>query len=169
MQTYLKSLVPSLGKRCFIDLFGYTTKGIPGLEIIGLGKRGKLLKEKVIFLTRSLQLEVPPRRYVLCFDDERLLELSIDDFRNLELPVLILFWSLAGVIPFKKLDDCCSVGQFNIKGEIYPVQVPFLDEDEGRDLKWIVPRDSNVGERFIFALEDILENLRAPKLDYSSR
>ncbi|EQC48914.1 hypothetical protein M899_3170 [Bacteriovorax sp. BSW11_IV] len=169
MQTYLKSLVPSLGKKCFIDLFGYTTKGIPGLEIIGLGKRGKLLKEKVIFLTRSLQVEVPHRRYVLCFDDERLLELGVDDFRNLELPVLILFWSLAGVIPFRKLDDCCSLGRFNIRGEIEPVCVALVDYEEGKNFKWIVPRDSNIGEQIIFPLEDILASLGQKDLAYSSR
>ncbi|MDD0854253.1 hypothetical protein HBN50_14160 [Halobacteriovorax sp. GB3] len=157
MQACLKSIVPSFGKRNVIDLFGYTTKGIPGVDIIGLGKRGKVLKEKNNFITRSMQIQIPMRRYVLCFDDERLLELGNEEFKLLELPVLILFWSLAGVVPIKNLEDCICSGKFDVRGQITCIDPEEFNLLEHEKYKWITSKRMESEDYHILPIEDLLE------------
>jgi hypothetical protein len=97
-------------------LFGHCSKGIPGLEIIGLGTKGKLIKEKIIFISQRRELKIPLKRYTLCAE--------INDFDNredyfwLELPLLLLYWHLAGVTQINKLDNCVTMGKVSIHFKI---------------------------------------------------
>ena len=102
-----------------IDLFGYTTKGIPGVDIIGPGKNGKVMREKFIFLSRSLHLRLPLKRFVLCMEENPLIkEAEAHEIKWLELPLLILFWTLAEQLEFGKLEDCLSCGHISVSGKI---------------------------------------------------
>lgn len=125
MQTRIKGIV--YGRRGLedIDIFGYSSRGVPGLEITGLGKTGNSIKEKFIYLSKSKGLKLPLRRYVLCatgsFD---LKELGVKDLSWLEMPFLILFWTLAEVIPMGCLEGCVASGKVEVSGELSHGKIP---------------------------------------------
>jgi hypothetical protein len=110
-----------------VEIFGYTTKGIPGIDIINLGKYGRTIKEKFIYLTKEMQIKLPLRRYVICIEsgDDQLPD--IDNYQWLELPILLLFLSLAKQIPIQRLDDCFSTGKISISGKITTIPQNNLD------------------------------------------
>lgn len=105
-----------------IDVFGYTTQGIPGIEIIGMGAFGKNIKEKFIYISKTSNFKIPFRRYVLCVEAPDKL-LGTDEKKWLELPLLILFLSLSGNIPIKKLEDCFCAGAISATGTIKPLKI----------------------------------------------
>ena len=104
-------------------IFGYASKGLPGLEIIGLDKKSKIIKEKLIYLGRHYRVKVPLKRYVLCVEDYCF---ESEESRWLELPLLVLYWKLAGILPIKKLENCFCGGKISSIGL---VQVVSLDEN----------------------------------------
>lgn len=119
MQKRMRGLVPNGESEIVVNLFGYTTKGIPGLEIIGMGKSSRQLKEKLIYLSRQQPEGLPLSRFVLCLDDhEKLIRIGDNQLRWLELPFLILFWTLAGLIPMENLENCFSTGTIGVSGQI---------------------------------------------------
>jgi len=90
-------------------IFGQRSKGVPGIEIIGLKSQGRLIQEKIIYLTRYLDFKIPLGRYSLCVDFD-----SYDskaDYRDLELAFLLLYWELAGLIPIKNIQNCFIWGR----------------------------------------------------------
>jgi len=108
-----------------VTIFGYATRGVPGLEITGLGKMAKTTKEKLIFMTRTRKLSVPTKRFAICVDLNDLEgEIAPEELKFLEFPILLLFWYLAGFLPIKKLDDCVCAGWINTRGEIYQPMTP---------------------------------------------
>jgi len=122
MYTRLKGIYPKdMGYRS-IDIFGYTTQGIPGIEIIGMGTFGKQVKEKFIYISKVSRLEIPFRRYVLCIEASEKI-LTNDEKKWLELPLLILFLSLSNQIPIKKLEDCFCSGIISATGIIKPLKI----------------------------------------------
>ncbi|MBT5093856.1 MAG: hypothetical protein HOM21_06425, partial [Halobacteriovoraceae bacterium] len=118
MSSRIWGLYPTRDQFIPINLFGYTTKGIPGLEVVGLKSYSRSIKEKFIYLTRQQQDQIPLRRYVICTESSGQLLLDEQNYRWLELPMLILFWSLAGYLPIQRLDDCLSLGRVSVTGEI---------------------------------------------------
>lgn len=102
-----------------ITFFGYSTKSIPGVEINGLGKYGRGIKEKIIFITRSRSLPIPLKRFVLNVElTDDLGELESGAVKWLEFPLLLHYWYLAGVLPISKLDNCLAVGSLTPSGDI---------------------------------------------------
>jgi hypothetical protein len=126
MVTKIKSLMIHNHHMTFIDIFGHTSKGIPGIEIIGLGSYGRILKEKLIFFGKRRKLTYPPFRYVLCLDtfplDESLLSPSSSSFQQnkewCDLSFFILFWFLAGHLSIHQLNNCLCFGKMSIDGTI---------------------------------------------------
>ena len=120
MEARINSFINGPRGISLITLFGYTTKGVPGIEIHGMSKVAKVLREKIIYLTKIRELSVPKRRYVVCLDIN---ELSTNEnwkeLKSLELAAILLYWYLAGLIPISKLDDCLCQGHINTRGEIY--------------------------------------------------
>lgn len=116
METQIHSFAFSTRTPAPVTLFGYSSKSVPGLEINGLGKYGKTLKEKIIFLTRSRQLPIPLNRYVISAEYD--LENDIDVLRWLDLPILILYWYLSGHVRMGRLDNCLVAGHITPAGEI---------------------------------------------------
>lgn len=125
----LKVFLPSGSQGELYDLFSYSSQGLPGLEIVGLGTRSRALKEKIIYLTKSLKLKIPLKRYVICLDQE-LSKIVHDDF--FELPILVLYWSMAGILPISELRDCLCSGTINSRGII---SLPRLDSMNERLLQ----------------------------------
>lgn len=120
METSIHSFIRTNSGLKVISLFGYTSKALPGLEIHGLGVRSKLIREKMIYVTRKRKMKMPLLRYCLCLDTQMSQkELAQCDLSLLEIPFLLMFWHLAGLLPIRKLDDCLAAGRFNTKGELF--------------------------------------------------
>ncbi|MCK5884095.1 MAG: hypothetical protein KAG61_10415 [Bacteriovoracaceae bacterium] len=119
METRIQGVFPYNDRYQVVDIFGYSTKGLPGIEILGMGKLGRGIKEKFIFLSRSLRLSIPHRRYVICVElDEKFNSKGESDIQYLELPLLILFWTMAEQLPIRKLDDCFCSGKISVNGKV---------------------------------------------------
>ena len=114
------------GKYKVCSIFGYASKGLPGLEIAGLDKRARVIKEKLVYIGRHYGVRVPIRRYVLCVED---FCSESKESRWLELPLLILYWKLAGILPIKKLENCFCGGKISVTGgvQVIPLDEPYLD------------------------------------------
>ncbi len=110
------------------DLFCYSSHGLPGLEIVGLGPRARALKEKVIYLTKVRGHKVPLKRYVICLD--RPLRKGEDE-AYFELPIILLYWAMAGFIPIKRLTDCLCCGKVDARSQVL---LPDLSEAFTRGL-----------------------------------
>jgi hypothetical protein len=100
-----------------VRIFGHTGHGIPGLEILGLSKGGRTLVEKFHFLTKRFEKKIPLRRYVICLEQEgRPLTSAYPAW--LELPLLLLYWKMAGILPIGNLEDCFTGGKVGVDGKI---------------------------------------------------
>ncbi len=117
METQIQSFAFSRRSPGHISLFGYSSKSIPGLEINGLGKYGKTLKEKIIFLTRSRHLPIPLNRYVISTEYD--LDPDPNVLKWMDLPILMLYWYLAGLLKMGRLDNCLVAGHITPSGEIF--------------------------------------------------
>lgn len=127
-----KSLYPYAGQYYPVDIFGYSSHGIPGIEIVGLGKYSRSMKEKFVYLSREKRLKFPMRRFVLCVEGEiEGKKFKDEEYRYLELPLLIMLWSLTGHLPLEHLEDCFSSGKISIDGEINAL---FLTERDQKNL-----------------------------------
>ena len=115
------------GRYKISSIFGYATKGLPGLEIIGLDRKSRVIKEKLVYMGRYYKVKVPIRRYVLCVEDYCF---ESEESRWLELPLLVLYWKLAGILPIKKLENCFCGGKISSMGiaQIMSLEEEFLDE-----------------------------------------
>jgi len=152
-----------------VDLFGYANMGLPGVEIIGLGKHSRAMKEKFLYLSSELGLNLPKRRYVICTDGE--LEgkkFTQEEYRFLELPIYLMLWSLAGILPFHRMDDCFSSGKVSVSGEVESLEMSATFQNELDDflmldrneLKIIAPDDTEVIEEYYhLSLNGLLKSL----------
>ena len=122
MEIKINGLIPRNGRLKWMEIFGYTSKGNPGLEVTGFSSKSRGLKEKMIFLSKRRRLQFPLRRYVLCLECE---DLGKGDVEWLELPTLLAFWSLTGNLPLKRLDNCFASAKVSLEGEL-----DFLDMNE---------------------------------------
>ena len=162
MHKQMYALIPNGKKPYIVEIFGYATKGIPGLEIVGLGAKGKSIKEKFIYLNKKLNQKLPPRRFVLCVEDQFLNSNKEDLFRWLELPFLIMYWSMAGVLPIQFLDDCLCGGRISARGEIETSPVEEINFDElenfmSHNMKLITKEGHQSGHNYSFIpLEEIV-------------
>jgi hypothetical protein len=100
-----------------VDIFGHTSRGLPGLEIKGIGGLSSVMKEKLIYFTRLHQYKVPMKRFVLCTEIDSS-EVERGELSYLELPLLILFWAMADILKITRLDNCLASGKINVDGEI---------------------------------------------------
>lgn len=123
METQIQSYYRTSQGIKFISLFGYATKGVPGLEITGVGKLSRNIREKLIFLSRTRRLPIPLRRYVLCVDINELSEQGHDSLKWLEFPLLLLYWHMAGLVPISRLNDCLCAGWIKTNGDITQMNI----------------------------------------------
>lgn len=119
METQLQTCYFTKKGPVLITLFGYATKSVPGLEINGIGKYGKSIKEKIVFVTRTRGLHIPLKRFVLNVEmTDDLGDLESASVKWLEYPLLLHYWFLAGLLPISKLDNCFAVGSLNPSGVV---------------------------------------------------
>jgi hypothetical protein len=139
METQLQTCYFTKKGPHLVTLFGYATKSVPGLEINGLGKYGKAIKEKIVFVTRSRQLQIPLKRFVLNVDiTDDLGDPESSSVKWLEYPLLLHYWFLAGLLPISKLDNCLAVGSLTPSGEVLePIDASVVDLCGNNDLHLI--------------------------------
>ena len=168
METRIQGVFPHKNRYEVVDIFGYSTKGLPGIEILGMGKLGRSIKEKFIYLSRSLKLQIPHRRYVLCSEvDERLLAKGEGTVQHLELPLLLLFWTMAEILPIKRLNDCFCGGRISVNGKVSGLNIrgEVLDKigenfKAAMDIKYIAPNSFYVPEEIChLPLEGLLDGI----------
>ena len=155
----LVGVFPSKGRIRFINLFGYSTRGIPGLEIVGLGNRGRTVKEKIIFLSRQQDVSLPLNRFVLGVDPLHKKEKE-DNLNYLELPLLILYWSLMGWIPLKSLKNCFCSGIVYPGGALIPWSPQIQNIKSSKDGRlWITSRWVHAPKGFfLLPLEELINS-----------
>lgn len=170
MNMRTKSLYPYAGQYCPVDIFGYASNGIPGIEIVGLGKYSRSMKEKFIYLSRERKLRFPLKRFVLCIEGEvEGKKFKEEEYRYLELPLLIMLWSLTGHLPLGNLDDCFASGKISVEGDVSALPLSNLEQgrlgemfklDEDQTLKIIAP-DSMVitNDHYHLPLEGLFASL----------
>lgn len=162
MNGRIKAIYPYNGHIANADIFGYSSKGIPGIEIVGPGKNNRFLKEKLIYLSKIMNLKLPLQRYVICIEGDAK-KISDHNSQNwLELPLLILFLYLTKQISIHKLDDCLASGTISINGIIRPLNfkeyIDSYDQKKRKKLKFLAPSSYHFPEyiRHI-PLENILQ------------
>jgi hypothetical protein len=116
MEIKINALIPRQNHFHWVHIFGYTSRSQPGLEITGIGPKGRAIKEKLIFLSKKRKLKFSLNRFVLCIEGSDGFEKA--ELEYLELPLLLAFWSMAGLIPIKRLENCFCSGRVGLEGEI---------------------------------------------------
>ena len=119
---------------------------MPGLEINGLGKYGRAIKEKIVFITRTRQLPIPLKRFVLNVEiTDDLGDLESSSVKWLEYPLLLHYWFLAGLLPITKLDNCLAVGSLTPSGEVMePLDSSVVDLCDRNELH-LIASNPNLG------------------------
>lgn len=115
MEIKINSIIPAQSHLQQVEVFGYNSKSQPGLEINGLNGKGRIIKEKITYLSKKRQLKYPLKRFVLCVEGEGLDKSQVE---FLELPLLICFWSMAGILPLKRLDNCFAAAKVSLDGRL---------------------------------------------------
>lgn len=163
----LKALYPIGRDWGTMEVYGYCSKGLPGLEIVGMGTLGRSIKEKLIFLSRQFGVKIPLKRYVLCIDlpIELKKDKAADDCRWLELPLLILFWTLSAILELENLDDCLALGKVQVNGTILcPDLVELVCLDES---KVIAPSFVGIPETcYLIPLEELFKDVCPKGMSY---
>lgn len=148
MGTSLYGVLPFGKQLKIVEVFGYSTKGIPGVEIVGLKNLARPIREKFVYIGKTKDVDCPLRRYVLCvessLDNDKFTE---DELRHLEFPLLLLYWSLAGVVQIGNLNDCFASGRVDPHGVLRPFQFPndalcwLAAKSERRPIRLLAPKD----------------------------
>jgi hypothetical protein len=178
MEARINVYLPLKPHYLILPIFGYSSKGLPALEIKGPKKNVDVIREKIIYLVRAFKIPIPNRRFVLVLDHLNINEhfgkinLAHPSFSQqllyLELPFLILFFQLAGVINIHHLEQCLIGGQFNLAGRVFCLNLTseFLAQQKESDKAWVylVAREQMKNsdelklERFVF-LPEILKKI----------
>lgn len=170
MNMRTKSLYPYAGVYCPVDIFGYSSNGIPGIEIVGIGKYSRSMKEKFIYLSRERKLRFPLKRFVLCVEGEvEGKKFKEEEYRYLELPLLLMLWSLTGHLPLENLDDCFASGKISVEGDVSALLLSSQEQkrlgemfklDEDQNLKIIAPDNMVINnDHYHLPLEGLLASL----------
>lgn len=125
METQVQSFLRTPMGVKFITVFGYASKGVPGLEINGLGKFGKNVKEKIIYISRIRKIKTPIRRFVISVDVNDIEpNTGSNQLKWLEFPVLMAYWHLVGALKASTLEDCICAGEIKVSGEVTHLSPP---------------------------------------------
>lgn len=102
------------------QLFAYSAKTLPAIEIVGMGKRGKIIKEKIVYWLKKRNIRLPAKRYVLCLETFHRLNFEDEEsIRWLELPCLILLLVLGDIIKLGEVDRCFCSGHLGLEGDYF--------------------------------------------------
>jgi hypothetical protein len=165
MQTQINAFLETKAGGMVVKIFGYSTKSVPGLEIVGLGKFSTSIKQKFIYLTRERGIKLPLKRFVICLEQNDLVkDLDIDDVKWLEFPLLLIFWYLAEAIPIKTFEDCLCSGYISTSGnivhhEINPKIQKYLQDFEQKNLKLISVAEKSLDDFFLIETQGLLDHI----------
>jgi hypothetical protein len=79
-----------------------------------------------------------------------------EEYRYLELPLLIMLWSLTGHLPLERLEDCFAAGKVSVEGDVDPLELTSLHQeqlaeifgfDDEQALRIIAPLNMKVDEK----------------------
>tara|TARA_B100001971_G_C18267904_1_gene595861 strand:- start:11470 stop:11982 length:513 start_codon:yes stop_codon:yes gene_type:complete len=129
MQSEIKSIINLNSTYSLSTIFGYALNSVPGIEILGIGNKGRLLKEKLVYISRERGLKLRPLKYVISIESD--LDVKNISLKEIELPILLILWHLAGIIPIESLAKCICVGEIEIDGSI---KQPFMDTESLRPI-----------------------------------
>lgn len=166
MQTYINSFQIIDRKFKTFKIFGYSSKGMPGVEVVGFGKQSRLLKEKLIYFTKTYGIRVSNRKYVICLEEDESRVLQNNEMLWFEVPSLILLWTLADVFPLKNINECFCSGKLRATGEIEDYQankmvVDFINFEN----KVLIQYKKIEGLRSIVLSELIKESIEGEKMN----
>lgn len=141
-----------------VSIFGYTSKGLPGVEIIGPAKFTRTVKEKIIYICKKEKIRIPNKRHVICIDlpDQVSGDKDTDFFQWLELPLFLLLCNLVDVLPLHDLNGCLSMGKISIE-ELITIGIP-----PEKELLKIVEYNRSIGKYPV----KLLNYKMGPVLDY---
>ena len=128
------------------EIFAYSSKGVGGINLIGFGKYGNTLKEKIIFLCKERGLKLPFKKYVLCIENSDCLkDLEFDDLRWIELPLFLLLLQISDKIKICNLPSCISSGKINMN---FMIIIPHIEKEQWPLLikKWQIENFIYIGE-----------------------
>lgn len=166
MQTYINSFQIIDRKLKTFKIFGYASKGMPGVEVVGFGKQSRLIKEKLIYFTKTFGMRINNKKYVLCLDESDSRLLRSDDLMWFEVPSLILFWTLSDVVPLKNIHDCFASGKMRATGEFEDYQLDTLARNYLIENRKILIQDSKCEEVFYISLDNLIrESIEKKKMD----
>jgi len=149
------------------QLFAYSSKSLPAIEIIGMGKRGKIIKEKIIYWLKKRNIKLSAQRFVICLESfERINFDDEESIRWLELPSLILLLVLSQLAPLTNIDRCFCVGHLGLEGNYSfpPSDSKYenvFNKLNGDDIIFISHKNQNLGfKKKSFDFEDILKYIQ---------
>jgi hypothetical protein len=102
-------------------LFAHASRGVPSIELRGLGSNSKIIKEKLVYWLKHHQLSIPPLRYVITLDSAGNFGSLGETYSWLELPIFFLLLVLGKVVSIVETSHCFCAGRLSILGTIeYP-------------------------------------------------
>jgi len=145
-----------------VVLFGYTSKGMPGIELTGLGAWSREVKQKIIYFSRLHQLNPPLLKYNLCcslpWSAREMKKLNLS---SLELPLTLMFWALGNKISLMVDDKTFSMGQISLPDTI---EIICLDEYCSVDDKWLGLVTGEQDTRRMIDLQGVIQHIPSIKL-----
>ena len=96
-------------------LFGYSSRGVPGLKLLGFPKKKiDILKEKIVFLLRLKSIKLPMKSYHINF------EIMNDcETKDIEASALFMLLCMGEVFKMRDIDRCFVCGEFDFSGNFY--------------------------------------------------
>ncbi len=166
MQTELKAILPTSRGPQTVTLFGYSTKSVPTVDIHGMGKSGKIIKEKILFVTKQRKLKIPIKRFSISVDFQNGDERELNNYAQwLEFPLLLLYWYLTENLHIYHLGDCMTSGQVLTSGNIIQPFHSLVNKSSGyfenpfiKKHKIIVSEPIDLGLNQIF-IKDLFEHI----------
>jgi hypothetical protein len=149
MEIKIHSVIPGQSHYHHVEVFGYNSKSQPGLEINGLNGKGRIIKEKITFISKKRKLKYPLKRFVLCVEGEGLDKSQIE---YLELPLMICFWSMAGILPINRLDNCFAAAKVSLDGKLKGLQ---LNQDVVSIMETVYRSSFTEGEHILYLGETV--------------
>lgn len=117
----INSILPVGRDYKVVSLFGYRSNGVPGIEIKGLPCSQNIVREKLVYLSKLYGVKVPIRKFHLCLDlpkEVTKLKKELVNDRCFDLPLLLLYWSLAEIVNIQNIEYCFALGTIQPDGRI---------------------------------------------------
>ena len=156
----INSILPTTQDYKVVSLFGYRTNGIPGIELKGLPNNQNIVREQLVYLSKMFGIKVPIRRFHLCIDmPKEFLRMKKDlvEDRFLDLPLLLLYWSLAEVIKIQELEYVFSFGRIEPDGQII---IPNISETYLGHLNAVIKEKTSRSITMITSNKSTYQNMR---------